>query len=125
MAVTRQSVLGLEKVVTKLRNLVTARRTAKATVAAGYATPYALYVHEDLAINRRSGQPKFLEQPTREEEPKVKEIVYRSMAEGRTLGQALVKAANHIMDVSKKMVPVDTGRLKRSNFVIVEEGSAN
>jgi hypothetical protein len=80
-----------------------------------YVAPYAIYVHENLlAGHPNGGQAKFLEQPARE----LRSIIPRKMKEwmqqGYTLEQASFFAASLLKDTSQPLVPVDTGRLKRS-----------
>lgn len=85
----------------------------------GYTAPYAIYVHEDLQANHTVGQAKFLEQPLRQNIQKVVANVSRAVASGRPLSEALLAEGKRIEILSKQLVPVDTGYLKKSSFVRV------
>jgi hypothetical protein len=111
------------------------------SVVVGYATDYALYVHEDLtkahgeAFNVKHAdeiaagtehsrgpnqQAKFLEQPARQNRDSYKQIIFGAMKEGKTLKQALLLAGLQLQRDSMEIVPVDTGILKASAFTRVE-----
>ena len=106
-------------------------------VVVGYQAPYAMYVHEKVEMKlwgqfrpRRPGQlrrtrfwsplgraqAKFLEQPAREMRHEMANIVRAELKRGKTINQSMLKAGRALRDRSKRLVPVDTGRLKRSAF---------
>lgn len=66
------------------------------------------------------GQSKFLEGPAREYSRELADLVRDTMAQGKTLLQALTLAGLLLLRESQKIVPVDTGNLKNSGFVRVE-----
>jgi hypothetical protein len=120
-ATVRRSVKveGVEKVVAALRARAEAAR-GRPRVVVGYATPYAVYVHEDLSKHHPTGQAKFLEQPTRQYGREMGEIVRGILKSGGTILEAETAAAHFLLEMSNPLVPVDTGRLKASGFVEVE-----
>lgn len=80
-----------------------------------YVAPYAIYVHENLEANHpNGGQAKFLEQPARELRYKLPRMMAKWIREGYSLEQASFFAATFLKDASQPLVPVDTGRLKKS-----------
>jgi hypothetical protein len=91
----------------------------------GYAAPYALRVHEDLEAHHPNGQAKFLEQPARQYRREMADAVRADLAAGKTLSQAQRSACRVLLRESRKLVPVDTGLLKRSGYVdVVGAGGA-
>ncbi len=93
----------------------------KVSVIVGYTQDYAIHVHEDLEAFHRVGQAKYLEQPAREMEQELGQIVRDQIKAGRTLTQALLIAGLTLQRASQKLVPVDTGALKGSAFTRVKE----
>lgn len=121
-------------------------------VIVGYQTSYAVYVHENTRAShmklvkvkgtkkrdkksrkhtssfemRQVGQAKFLEQPAREMQRElgnvIMNIVKGKLFEGKkvTLRQALLIAGLRLQRESQKLVPVDTGQLKNSAFTDYE-----
>jgi hypothetical protein len=89
-------------------------------VAALRARAEAVYVHEDLSKHHPTGQAKFLEQPTRQYGREMGQIVRDILNSGGTILEAETAAAQFLLEMSKPLVPVDTGRLKASGFVEVE-----
>lgn len=55
-------------------------RGLNAVATVGYSADYALKVHEDLEARHDDGQAKFLEQPAREEAPRMLAIVAAELA---------------------------------------------
>jgi hypothetical protein len=111
-------VRGLEQVLASLRSK-SAEAGPNVRLVVGYATSYALYVHEDMQARHATGQAKFLEQPARVHKRDMARIVRDSLRAGRTMEEALTDAGNFLLNVSKPLVPVDTGRLRNSGFVEV------
>jgi|ERR1044072_2018688 hypothetical protein len=90
---------------------------AHVSAVVGYGTDYAVYVHEDLAMNHpNGGQAKFLEEPARVLAPKLGTIISQGLQQGKTLRQVLLSAAVKLKIESQALVPVDTGLLKSSAF---------
>jgi hypothetical protein len=85
----------------------------------GYSAPYATLIHEDLLTPRRTGQAKFLEQPMRENEDAVRQLIRDMKSAGLPMRKALEAAGYLILDKSRPLVPVDTGYLRDSAFVEV------
>lgn len=82
-----------------------------------YTAPYAIYVHEDLTMNHpRGGQAKYLEQPMRTEARTMQRIIMTAVKNKDGLEEGLRRAARHVIEVSRKLVPVDTGFLRESGF---------
>lgn len=90
-------------------------RKRKITFGVTYKAPYALRQHEDLTLEHpNGGQAKFLETPMRLYRKDITKMIKNGVAEGLTLREATLAAANWLMEESKKLVPVDTGVLKNS-----------
>jgi hypothetical protein len=88
-------------------------------VVAALRARAATVVHE---TNRHyaSGQWKFLEQPARTLRRELGGIARETMKAGGTILDAELAAANRLLEASQELVPVRTGRLKRSGHVTVE-----
>lgn len=127
---------GIAKVVEQLRARA-AKHGNVVSAVVGYTAAYALWVHEMIEKHRgepRSGgkgnywdppgrgQPKFLEQPARTEGPVMGDMIRSDLADGKTLGQALLRAALYLQRCSMLLVPVDSGNLKASAFTRLDEG---
>lgn len=87
----------------------------------GYTAPYAAFVHEDLEAHHDDGQAKFLEQPARQMRAQLRKVVADEMRHGATLPEAIQTALGQLLDASRALVPVDTGYLKDSGYVEVED----
>lgn len=111
-------VYNLEKVLTEFRKRRRNAADKLSTVKVGYSAPYALAVHERLDVFHPNGQAKFLEQPIRTEEKKMAEIIRNRLRGGSNLYEAHRDAAKHLIKMSFPLVPVDTGRLLNSWFII-------
>lgn len=114
--------INTQRLVAKLRlRAARAQKDSKAVVAVGYGAPYAIYVHEDLTMNHpNGGQAKYLEQAVRQQIDAIFSIVKRDLEKGNTMAQALLRAGIYLENESKKLVPVDTGELKRSAYTTLE-----
>lgn len=112
----------------------------KASVVVGYATKYALYVHENREIwppgmrlegqDRPSGiatywspngRPGYLLEPFHQIAPDLATIVRTAIIRGSTLPQALLLAGLRLQRESMKLVPVEYGFLKNSAFTQLEK----
>jgi len=119
--------------------LVKGRKTsqsAKGRIRVGYAAPYAKYVHELVGmvlagLPRPSGngtywspkgaQAKFLEQPSRMFAKDIGSFITAQVKQKIPVLKAMAKAGLILLRESKRLVPVDTGRLISSGYVKVEE----
>lgn len=90
----------------------------RAVTLAGYSMYYAVPVHERLELRHPIGQAKFLEQPLRTEEKPMADIVRSRLRARETLKSAQLAACRHLMSVSLQLVPMDTGALRDSWFII-------
>lgn len=96
-------------------------RTGFSRVAVGYSAPYAIYVHENLQAYHPIGQAKFLEEPARRLASAMGDKIVESLRRGLTVEQALQAAGSLLLQESRSLVPVDTGRLYRSGFIEVNK----
>lgn len=111
---------GIDVVVNALRSRARSLRTnGKERLTVGYSAPYAVYVHENLEAHHTVGEAKFLEKPNRSERDKIAAIIRDELKAKKTMVAAQRKAGQHLLRVSKTLVPVDTGVLKASGFVKV------
>jgi hypothetical protein len=113
---------GFKRVTSVLGGLaVKARREgARSRYAVGFQAPYAVYVHENLQAHHSVGQAKFLEQPMRENRAKYRALIRQLMKRRFTIDQAMLGAARALLRDALPLVPVDTGRLKKSGKVWTE-----
>lgn len=103
-----------------------------------YDAPYATFVHENLQMKLRGlrrrgkregnkprlypnywdplgqGQSKFLEEPARLMGQIIGRFVAQWMLQGATMIQSMWRATLMMLEASKALVPIDTGKLKRS-----------
>lgn len=107
-------------------------RYEESSVIVGYTAAYALYVHENLEMklkgeprkHKRSNywdpagiaQPKFLEQPAREEAKRIGAIIREALEKGANFTHALYLGGLYLQRVSMALVPIDTGNLRLSAF---------
>lgn len=95
-------------------------------VYGGTNIPYAIIVHEDLEMNHpNGGQAKYLEQPLRENKKRMADIIRSRMGRKRkpmSLQDAMKEACNLLLEKSRPLVPVDTGRLRDSGKVVIKGG---
>lgn len=123
---------GVEKVVGKLQAKSAAAGRANVAVAVGFATKYALWVHERTAM-KLAGQPrpgnrgfywdpqgmakaKFLQDPARTLQPELARIVRHLLKMAAPMSQALFVAGLRLQRAAQLQTPVDTGVLKASAF---------
>jgi hypothetical protein len=111
------------KVMSALRNKLKAEVAEFGFQASvGYSAPYALYVHENTqAAHPNGGQAKYLEQPARRLQRQAVAVVLKAKRQGQPMRKAVRLGLQLILDASQQLVPVDTGKLKRSGFVRVEK----
>lgn len=133
-----------DKVIAALKGLqAKTGPTRRSSVVVGYATKYALYVHENREIwppgmrlegqDRPSGiatywspngKPGYLLEPFKQMSPDLAAIVRTAVIRGSTLPQALLLAGLRLQRESMKMVPVEYGILKNSAFTALEKPKA-
>jgi hypothetical protein len=94
------------------------RRDVRASV--GYTAPYAIYVHERLDVYHPNGQAKFLTTAARRVQRKMSKLVVDLMRKGLPLRSAVLQSAILLLDESRRLVPVDTGRLWKSGYAKTE-----
>lgn len=92
-----------------------------ATVIVGYTQQYALYVHENLTAQHKTGQAKFLEQPAREHAREIGALIKEAYEKGSSFEQALLIGGLRLQRESMKLVPIDTGALRASAFTRIEK----
>ena len=92
-------------------------KNAEAVYVVEYLAHYAIYVHEATHVARRNGQAKFLEQPARENGTELGKIVGTVAKTTGDVADGLRKAAITLLKISQPLVPVLTGKLKKSGRV--------
>lgn len=104
------------------KRFIKARDDFRIRVVVGYEAPYAVFVHEDLQANHpRGGQAKFLEQPARQYRTLIVDMMLKAVEKGLPFRSALALGGNRLLQLSRPLVPVDTGYLRDSGFVRVED----
>lgn len=86
------------------------------SVAVGFQTNYAIYVHENLEAYHPVGMAKFLEEPARTLHGQFGKMVRELVGRGVTLRQALLFVGLRLQREAQELCPVDTGLLKNSAF---------
>jgi uncharacterized membrane protein YdfJ with MMPL/SSD domain len=97
-----------------------AKEASGVTVAVGFSTGYAIYVHENLTAHHPVGQAKFLEEPARTMAAEIGRVVREAWAKTRDMGQALLMGGLRLQREAQIRCPVDTGALKNSAFTVIE-----
>lgn len=98
---------------------VEAKKPAQAYVS--YEAHYAIYVHENLDAFHPNGQAKFIEQPAREYRHQIASRMVAVYLSTRSLSRSLRAGATYLLNLSKELVPVDTGYLKSTGKVVMEK----
>ncbi len=105
----------------KLRNRYNQEGT-KPVIAGYFGVNYAIFVHENLKAKHKPGKTaKFLETPARENQEVYAKIIESTVKMGGTIQEALKLAAVRLQADSQKIVPHDTGNLKGSAGVQIEQ----
>lgn len=134
---TVNKIENVDRLIAKLKAKYAHVGDPNPAVAVGYAAAYAIYVHENVEMKWKGqprhkphkgsywdppgrGQAKFLEQPARELSPEFRRIIMEAVSKGASLGRALMLAGMRLLRESQKLVPVDTGNLKASAFIVEE-----
>lgn len=116
----RARIEGADAVQAVFRKMA-AKHGRRIRLVVGYHAPYAIYVHEDLEAFHPVGQAKFLEEPARRNASTIAGLIRKAVASGSTLAQGLALAGGYLLTISRPYVPVDTGFLRSSGFVKIEE----
>lgn len=86
-----------------------------------YGAPYAVYVHENTtARHPRGGQAKYLSGPARRYAGVMGKVVADSLRAKGGLRDGVYAALVYLFRKSQEVVPVDTGRLRRSARVSLD-----
>lgn len=85
-----------------------------------YDAGHAVVVHEDLEMYHDDGQAKYLEQPAREMQKEMAQIIHTSLVNKNGLEEGVERALNALLTASQELVPVDTGELRDSGHVVIE-----
>lgn len=107
---------GLNRVITKLRQLALRYGNPDASVVVGYSAEYALFVHENLQAHHNVGNAKFLEGPARRLKGRIATIVVEGLRRDLTFVQALLRGGLFLQGESQKEAPVATGYMRASAF---------
>lgn len=111
---------NMDRLLKKLRARAARIGDTRFQVTIGYSAVYAAVQHERLDYHHSVGQAKYLEQPYREIKPFIPQRIADSLKKGkgrRTVAQAVLKIGEEIYQKSQGLVPVDTGFLKSTGFV--------
>ncbi len=97
------------------------RFAADPKVSVGYTAPYAIWVHEIRTNHHPVGRAGFLLDVAREMSSQLGRIIVRGMQAGKGLLRSCVEAATALMLESQRNCPVDTGFLRSTAYVKVEQ----
>jgi len=101
--------------------LLTGKYAGAANGHVGYGQSYARYVHENLEARHPVGRAKFLESPARTKRPVMLAIIAKLLKQGKTPKQAVYAALLYLQAESQALCPVDTGALKVSAYVLMDQ----
>ena len=119
MSLAKLKIEGGKRVAQALR-AKSLKGRVKLSVEVGFATPYAVKIHEDLAMRHpNGGQAKYLESPARRMQTTLRRTVREYLKSKRSLEGGLRRAGEMLLNAARQLVPVDTGRLRDSGFVKV------
>ena len=88
----------------------------KKSVLVGFTANHGLFVHENMQASHNVGQAKFLEQPLRQRNKKLKRMISNGIRRGLSVEKALLLAGLFLQREAQKLTPVDTGNLRGSAF---------
>lgn len=115
---------GIKQLKAQLKRLEgEARKKHEGSVIVGFTQNYAIYVHENLEAAHDPGQAKFLEQPAREKAKELGKIIATVAKRTGSVKKGLLLAGLRLQAEAQKLVPVDTGALKASGFVALQENA--
>jgi hypothetical protein len=109
---------GFKQLQATLNQLIREQRETHPSVIVGYeGVNYAVYVHENLEARHAPGtQAKYLEQPAREKQNVLAQIIVDAVRNGAPLLTALYLAGLRLQRESQLIVPIATGELRHSAF---------
>lgn len=114
----RSLIEGSNRISLRLNQLI--RRVgneANGIYSVSYDAPYAVYVHEDLSMQHSNGQAKYLEQPARQHKRELANIVRKHAQRTGSVRVGMLMASRRLLAYSQRLVPVRTGKLKRSGKI--------
>lgn len=118
---------GDKRLMAKLTALENANKRT-VSYGVGFAAPYAVYVHENLGIshpihNARDcgGEAKFLQNAVVATKAEVIRVIAQAQRRGQGMQKGVLDAANVILGEAKIRVPVLTGRLRDSGYIVSEK----
>ncbi len=118
-------VTGLDQVRARLNRWVADTiEHAEQTVEVGFTAAYAIFVHENLEARHeppwgKGGQAKFIEQPIRERQQELADVITAAVKAGRTPLQAQLLAGLTLQGWAQALTPIDTGNLRASAYTKV------
>jgi len=121
MPKVQMQISGQRQLMAQLTSLRKESQSSTGNAQVKYLARYSLHVHERTDIPHSNGQAKYLSTPAKQRRAEMQDIVRTEMKKGRTVLQAVTKAALYLLRESQKLVPVRTGFLKRSGRVIVSK----
>jgi hypothetical protein len=92
------------------------------TVEVGYKAPYAVFVEGNDRAKHVNGQAHFLSQPAASLSQAMAIEAQQAIAEGASRREALLEAGDLLLGASQAVVPVDTGLLRDSGYVVIRRG---
>lgn len=110
---------GVERLNRRLNGLARKHRGTRMTV--GFSAQYAIYVHENLKARHKVGKAKFLEEPARLMASELGQIAAAAVRAGASFAEACLRAGRRLLEASQAITPVDTGFLRQSGFVRVDQ----
>ncbi len=110
---------GRDRLIKRFRTMAE-RVGREVRLVVGYSAPYAMRIHEDLEMLHKNGQAKFLEEPLKLLRNDMRIYIRDQLRKEVRLEKVLLDVGKKILGVSKKLVPVDTGKLRASGYVVVE-----
>lgn len=115
-------IVGVESVIRNLKKKAEKFGKQNVVGTVGFATKYAIHVHERMDLHHPKGQAKFLEQPFRQlvNDGTLLKMIEEDVKKGIPLAKAIHRACLRIQRDAQKLVPVDTGALRASAFTEVK-----
>lgn len=113
---------GLDRLKDALRERAEKAAQEAVRVVVGYSAPYAMVIHEDLERRHPNGSAKYLEQPAREMGKDIGRTIGEAVKAGTPLPDAMLQGGQMLLTASQQLVPVQTGFLRDSGYVRVEQG---
>lgn len=112
---------GIDRLTRRLRGMTTRGRKGP-TVVVGFAQPYAIYVHENMEAAHKEGKiAKYLEKPLRENRQQLQQVIRYTYQQTKDMNKSLMTAGMLLQRLAQEVVPVDTGALRASAYVALEQ----